>query len=95
MLSSLCLCLPCVHDLHWHGIGSVARRVCLRDADGPTPERVISDSANLCLSVTSNGKVTPVEGSPFTQISGMMVGTTGSHFITDGYGGDLTGGQLP
>ena len=46
-------------------------------------------------SVTSNGKVTPVEGSPFTQISGMMVGTTGSHFITDGYGGDLTGGQLP
>jgi hypothetical protein len=46
-------------------------------------------------SVTSNGKVTPVEGSPFTEISGMMVGTNGSHFITNGYGGDLNGGQLP
>jgi hypothetical protein len=47
------------------------------------------------FSVTSDGRVSPVEGSPFTQISGMMVGTNGTHFITNGYGGDLDGGQLP
>jgi hypothetical protein len=45
-------------------------------------------------SVAPDGKVTPVEGSPFTQISGQMVGTNGTHFITLGYGGDEVGGPL-
>jgi hypothetical protein len=35
-------------------------------------------------SVAPDGKATPVEGSPFTQISGQMVGTNGTHFITLG-----------
>ena len=47
------------------------------------------------FSVTPDGKVTPVAGSPFTQISGQMVGTTGSHFITRAYGGNLSGGEVP
>jgi hypothetical protein len=36
-------------------------------------------------SVAADGKVSPVPGSPFTQLSGQMVGTTGTHFITLGY----------
>jgi hypothetical protein len=47
------------------------------------------------FSVSSAGKVTPVSGSPFTQITGLMVGTNGSHFITNGNGPDRTGGQVP
>jgi hypothetical protein len=44
--------------------------------------------------VTADGKATPIEGSPFTQISGEMVGTNGTHFITLGYGGDQNFGPL-
>jgi hypothetical protein len=45
-------------------------------------------------SVAPDGMVTPIKGSPFTQISGEMVGTNGTHFITLGYGGDETGGPM-
>lgn len=45
-------------------------------------------------SVNSEGKVMSVDGSPFTQISGEMVGNNGSHFITLGYGGDQNSGPL-
>jgi len=59
------------------------------------PSESFATQPIYAFSVTSNGKVTPVEGSPFTEISGMMVGANDTHFITNGYGGDLSGGQLP
>jgi hypothetical protein len=59
------------------------------------PNESFATQPIYAYSVTSKGKVTPVKGSPFTQISGMMVGTNGTHFITNGYSGDLNGGQLP
>jgi hypothetical protein len=46
------------------------------------------------FSVAPDGRVTPISGSPFTQISGEMVGTNGTHFITLGYGGDQNFGPL-
>lgn len=45
------------------------------------PEPVYAFSAD------AKGKLTPIEGSPFTQLAGQMVGTTGSHFVTRAYGG--------
>lgn len=44
------------------------------------------------FSVDSAGKVTPIKGSPFTQVTGLMVGTTGSHFITNGQAPGVMGG---
>jgi hypothetical protein len=44
------------------------------------------------FSVDSAGKVTPLNGSPFTQVTGLMVGTNGSQFITNGQApGDMGG----
>lgn len=43
----------------------------------------------------SSGKLTPVQGSPFTQVSGQMVGTSGSHFITRGRDDGMQSGLIP
>lgn len=47
-------------------------------------------------SASSDGKLTPIKGSPFTQAenTGIMIGANGSHFIFSGQGPDVSG-QVP
>lgn len=47
--------------------------------DYPTPT---STSPITAYAASPDGRLTPMQGSPFTQTSGFMAGTDGSHFIT-------------